>query len=154
MNINSKNIHKSISIRTSKDQLWRKWTTSDGLKSFIGVDNRIELKPGGAFEIYFSMDAPEGERGSEGCQVLSFLPEEMLTFSWNAPPSIPEVRNQNHRTWVVVQFNKIDQNYTEITLDHLGWLNGEKWNETYVYFEKAWDIVLKALSESCVDHPN
>lgn len=130
------------------EAIWKKWTTHEGLKTFIGEDNRIELRPGGPYEIFFLMDAPPGERGGEGNTVLSFLPEQMLSFSWNAPPTIPEIRNQEHRTWVVVQFREIDQDHTEVTLDHLGWLDGEKWDETFCYFERAWDLVLNALGKS------
>ena len=73
----------------------------------------------------------------------------MLSFSWNAPPTIPEIRNQPHRTWVVVMFHATNTEKTEVTLDHLGWLDGEKWDETYTYFDRAWDLVLNSLVESC-----
>ena len=31
----------------------------------------------------------EGQRGTEGCRVLSYVPGEMFAFEWNFPPSIP-----------------------------------------------------------------
>lgn len=141
-------LHKSRLINATTDKVWQKWTTSEGLKSFIGVDNLVELVPGGPFEIYFLMDNPPGSRGGEGNQVLSFLPEKMLSFTWNAPPSIPEIRNHPHKTWVVVQLEGLATDQTQVTLDHLGWLDGDKWGEAYAYFERAWDIVLDALEQS------
>lgn len=108
----------------------------------------MELTPGGPYEIYFLLENPEGTRGGEGNTVLSFLPPKMLSFTWNAPPSIPEVRNHIHKTWVVVQLEKIDSKNTKVSLDHLGWLAGEKWDETYAYFDRAWDIVLNSLKDS------
>lgn len=146
--INQRNLHKNRIIEAGKAEIWRKWTTHDGLKTFIGADNKIELTPGGPFEIYFLMDAPDGKKGGEGNKVLSFLPNEMLSFSWNAPPSIPEIRNQTHRTWVVVQLIEIGESTTKVTLDHLGWKDGEKWEETYDYFDKAWDFVMDSLEKS------
>ena len=146
--LNERVLHKNRTIDAGREVVWKKWTTHDGLKTFMGADNKIELTPGGPFEIYFLMDAPEGEQGGEGNKVLSFLPNEMLSFSWNAPPSIPEIRNQKHRTWVVVQLIPITENETKVTLDHLGWKDGEKWNETYDYFDQAWDYVLDALEGS------
>jgi len=131
------------------ETIWKKWTTHQGLKTFIGVDNKVELRPGGPYEIYFLKDNPEGTRGGEGNQVLSFLPQKMLSFTWNAPPSIPEIRHHAHKTWVVVQFEKVDADHTKVTLDHLGWLAGAKWDETYDYFDRAWDIVLTSLEQSC-----
>ena len=150
--LNQKVLHKNRIVDAGTKQVWEKWTTHAGLKTFIGADNKIELTPGGPFEIYFLLDAPEGEKGGEGNKVLSFLPNEMLSFSWNAPPSIPEIRNQKHRTWVVVQLIEIGETTTKVTLDHLGWKEGEKWDETYAYFDKAWDFVMDSL-ENAVKRP-
>lgn len=147
--MNNKQIVKSAIVAADINQVWQKWTTHEGLKTFFGVDNMIELRPGGPYEIYFLLENPPGTRGGEGNQVLSFLPLEMLSFSWNAPPSIPEIRNHAHRTWVVVVFRELGPLKTEVTLKHVGWLDGEKWDETIAYFEKAWDIVLNSLQASC-----
>jgi len=147
--VNNKQIIKSTIVAADINQVWQKWTTHEGLKTFFGVDNKIELRPGGPYEIYFLLENAPGTRGGEGNQVLSFLPLEMLSFSWNAPPSIPEIRNHDHRTWVVVVFRELGLLKTEVTLKHVGWLDGEKWDETIAYFEKAWDIVLNSLQESC-----
>jgi len=74
-------IHKTRTIPCTTSQTWQKWTTHEGLLTFFGRDNKIEMQPGGAFEIYFMMDNPYSLRGSEGCQVLSFLPEKMFSFT-------------------------------------------------------------------------
>lgn len=144
---------KTIEVEASLPQVWGKWTTQEGLKTFFGLDNNLELTPGGAYEIYFLLDNPEGLRGGEGNRVLSFLPEEMLSFTWNAPPTIPEIRNHSHRTWVVVNFKSIDPGNTEVTLKHVGWFDGEKWDETYAYFDQAWNYVLNSLADSCKNQP-
>lgn len=146
--MNNKNIHKQITVHASLRDVWWRWTTHEGLKTFFGVDNQVELRPGGVFEIYFLMDNPPGLRGGEGNQILSFIPEHMLSFTWNAPPTIPEVREHEHKTWVVVHFSQIGAEQVQVTLDHLGWLDGEAWDEAYAYFEKAWDLVLNGLEES------
>ncbi len=146
--MNQKCIHKTIVLQASLEDVWGKWTTHKGLKTFFGLDNRIEFIPGGPFEILFLLDNPPGTQGGEGNKILSFLPQKMLSFSWNAPPSIPEVRNHEHKTWVVVQFDELSGGKIQVTLDHLGWLDGPAWDETIDYFEKAWDLVLDNLQES------
>ena len=146
--MNKQYLHKTREVSAPIKEIWEKWTTHEGLKTFIGVDNKIELVSGGAFEIYFLMNNPPGLRGGEGNKVLSFIPQQMLSFTWNAPPTIPEVRDHKHKTWVVVTLKEVDDQITEVTLDHLGWLDGEKWDEAYAYFDKAWDIVLASLVES------
>ena len=122
---NHKCLHKSRIVQANVKSVWDKWTTHSGLKSFIGLDNKVDLTPGGPYEIYFLLDNPEGTRGGEGNTVLSFLPHKMLSFTWNAPPTIPEVRNHTHKTWVVVQLEEVDTTKTKVSLDHLGWLDGK-----------------------------
>jgi len=143
-----KTIIKKRSIKASIDNIWNKWTTHEGLLTFFGADNKVELRIGGAFEIYFMMDQPYGTRGAEGCEVLSFLPKKMLSFSWNAPTQFDAIRNGNHQTWVVVEMIAVG-NVTEVTLTHLGWLEGEDWNAVYDYFVNAWDMVMDNLVKSC-----
>jgi uncharacterized protein YndB with AHSA1/START domain len=149
MKITDKKICKTTFINIPLDKVWWKWTTHEGLLTFFGRDNRIELTPGGAFEIYFLMDNPNGLRGSEGCRVLSFLPNEMFSFTWNAPPNFKEVRESDYHTWVVVQFRSISAHQTEVNLVHTGWPDDAAWHAVYDYFNKAWDEVLQSLKNSC-----
>ena len=142
-------IRKSITVNCPIDTVWWKWTTHEGLLTFFGEDNNMELKIGGPFEIYFSKDAPSGQRGSEGCKVISYAPREMLSFSWNAPPKFPEIRNGDYHTRVVVTFKALKGNRTEVKISHLGWLKGEEWDQVYNYFDKAWVTVLDWLAKSC-----
>jgi uncharacterized protein YndB with AHSA1/START domain len=142
-------IRKTITIDCNIDTVWWKWTNHDGLKTFLGGDNKIELKPGGAYEIYFLPDNPPGQKGGEGNIVLSYLPKTMISFTWNAPPQFPEIRNHEHKTWVVVELQEVNDNSTRVNLSHLGWLEGEQWDAVYDYFDRAWSVVLEWLSESC-----
>ena len=149
--MNDKIIEKTRIVNCSIDTVWWKWTTHEGLKTFFGPDNKIDLSIGGAYEIYFLPDNPYGQKGGEGNKILSFLPESMLSFTWNAPPQFPEIRNHEHRTWVVVEFRAVDDGNTEVRISHLGWLDGEQWDDVYEYFDKAWGTVLEWLDQSCRD---
>lgn len=149
MQITDKQISKVRTFNCSLDSAWHKWTTYEGLLTFFGRDNKIELRPGGAFEIYFLMDNPYGLKGSEGCKVLSYLPKQMLSFSWNSPPQFKEVRESGYYTWVVVNFKSISPDKTEISLAHLGWPTDNRWDPVYDYFNEAWEQVLDSFGESC-----
>ena len=143
-----KSITKTRLVSESAERIWWRWTTHEGLRTFFGADNKIELNVGGAFEISFLMDAPEGIRGSEGCKILSYLPGKMLSFSWNAPPQFPDIRNNEYKTWVVVQLDSKGSEETEVTINHIGWPEGDDWQLVYNYFDSAWEKVLEWLAES------
>lgn len=146
MELSDKQIIKTRVFHQSQDSLWWRWTTHEGLKTFFGSDNKIELIPGGSFEIYFLRDNPYGLKGSEGCKVLSYLSEDFFSFSWNAPPQFPEVRNSEYKTWVIVGFKQMGDMKTELKLTHTGWPKDEKWAPVYDYFNIAWDRVFDNLS--------
>lgn len=139
-------LRKEVEVTASLEQVWETWTTTEGTQSFFADHAHVELRPGGLFEIYFNPDALEGQRGSEGCRILSYLPETMLSFEWNAPPSFGELRYQHTR--VVILFTESPEGKIKLHLSHLGWGQGEQWDELYAYFDRAWDYVLSSFAKS------
>jgi len=99
------------------------------------IKANIELEIGGRYEWLW-----DGQVGSNGCQILSYIPGRMISFSWNAPPDQPESRAKH--TWVVVEFEAADPDSTHVRLTHLGFGNAPHWDETFEYFTKAWQHVL------------
>ena len=126
--------------------VWKAWTTTDGIESFFAPKAaKVEPWVGGAFELWFGVDQPEGSRGSENCKFHSVKPMEQLVFEWNAPPTIPTIRRL--RTLVYLDFAPVDGNRTSLTLRNFGYGEGEEWAKTKAYFEKAWPAVLASLEK-------
>ena len=137
-------IRGEIVVPAGLDEVWDAWTTEDGVTSFFAPACNIDLRPDGQYEILFDPSAPPGERGGEGLRVMAVQPMNMLSFTWNAPPSLPQVREQ--RTHVVIRLSAEDRHSTRVTLHHDGWGTGGQWEDAYRYFERAWNqIVLPRL---------
>lgn len=139
-----RSIVKEALVPAHVSEVWKAWTTAEGIRTFMGQDAKIELRPGGPYEVYFGANGPEGSRGSEGCRVLSYLPERMLSFSWNNPPQFREVRNK--KIFVVVELEP-QAEQTRVRVTHGGWPDGGQWEETYEYFQPAWEWVLNNLRQ-------
>ena len=145
-------VHERV-IELPREDVWRLITPSTGWKQFFDVEANIELRPGGKFEILFDASAPAGQRGSEGCTVLSFLPGEMLSYTWSAPPKFEHARTRP--TWVVVQFEELAPERTRVRLEQLGFLeqatenpdHREEWAQVRAYFQRAWAVVLDKMKE-------
>jgi len=126
--------------------VWKAWTTAEGLESFWAPKAaKVEPVPGGAFELWFGLKNPEGSRGSEGCLVHSVKPMEQFVFQWNAPPEIPSIRKL--RTLVYIDFKPLPDNRPEVTLRNFGYGTGDDWARAKAYFEKAWPAVMGALEK-------
>jgi uncharacterized protein YndB with AHSA1/START domain/uncharacterized protein YciI len=132
--------------------VWEAWTTSAGLMGFLAPRARVELRVGGPFEVWFDPTAAAGSRGSEGCEVLAWIDQELLSFSWSAPPSFG--RERARRSFVVLRFSDADDGRaTQVELVHGGFAAGEGQAKVHAYFTKAWPFVLGNLEKRFRDGP-
>ena len=75
----------------------------------------------------------------------------MLSFTWNAPPHLPEARAQ--RTVVTVRLAPQGDKETLVSLRHVGWGDGGQWDQAFAYFDRAWASVLEGLQKRFVSGP-
>jgi uncharacterized protein YndB with AHSA1/START domain len=133
-----------VNVPAPVADVWQAWTTQEGCESFFAPRCNIDLKPGGAYEMLFNLEAEPGKQGGEGMVVMAVQPQRMLAFTWNAPPHLPSVRGQ--MTHVTVRFFETEWGETRVTLRHDGWGEGDEWDDAFQYFSRAWaDVVLRRL---------
>ncbi len=143
-------IRHEVVVELPAREVWRLWTTSDGLAEWWVEQSDVELAVGGRFELRFASDAPAGMQGSEGCKFLAFVPERMVSFTWNAPPKYDYTRER--LTHVVLELEEDERANTLVRLTHLGWPTTEhddhpQWAKTFDYFDEAWRKVLDMLAD-------
>ena len=136
-------LDKAVVVSASVDQVWDAWTTREGIVSFFAPDAQVEARVGGPFQIYFDPGAAAGMKGADDMRFLALQPKKMLSFDWNAPPSLPETRQQ--RTLVIMRLEALGEKSTRVTLHHVGWGDGTEWDKTYRYFDRVWEFVLNNL---------
>ncbi len=141
---------KEALVKAAPGEVYRAWTTVEGVKTFFAPDARIEPEPGGAYELYFE-DGPAGQRGSEGCRFLELEPDRRLAFTWNFPPSLPGIRNEH--TVVTVDLAAAQPGQTRVWVSVTGWKQGGEWDLGWTWFDRAWSLVLQRLGERFVDGP-
>ncbi len=135
-----KKIKCEITIDAPVHEVWKAWTTEEGIKSFFAPDCKIELKVDGAYEMYFLPDAAYGSKGGENNTILAFQENKMLSFTWNAPPVLSQVRGQ--KTHVLVTLNELYEGKTHLVLTHDGWGEGGEWDKAFEYFSSVWEFVV------------
>jgi hypothetical protein len=92
-------IHLDTFVDLSPSEVFRLWTSVDGVKKFFAPEARIDARPGGCYTIiFFPSKDPEGDsHGAKGARVLELVPNRKLAFEWitfagdeilghNAPP--------------------------------------------------------------------
>ncbi|MCM2326703.1 MAG: SRPBCC domain-containing protein [Lysobacter sp.] len=142
---------KTATVKATVDEVWKAWTTTEGIQSFFAPEARVEARPGGPFEVYINPYAEPGMKGADDMVFLALQEKRMLSFTWNAPPHLPEVRRQ--RTSVTVRMKPAGEGTTEVRLVHSGWGDGGQWDQAYAYFDRAWGNVLANLEKRFVTGP-
>jgi uncharacterized protein YndB with AHSA1/START domain len=125
----------AITINASVDSVWSRLSSEKGMQKFFAPVCRFEPKPLGLMEIHFAPNAPAGQRGAENIRVLAIQEKNMLSFTWDAPPQWPQIREQ--RTVVIIRLHKIETSKTLVTLTQTGWGAGAEWDVVYDYFGKG-----------------
>jgi uncharacterized protein YndB with AHSA1/START domain len=144
-------ISEKVTVKAGVDEVWKAWTTSDGIKTFFAPDAKVELRVDGPFQIYVNPFAEPGMKGADDMRIIGFQEKRMLSFNWNAPPSLPEARKQ--RSVVIVRFVARGDSLTDVSIYHVGWGDGGEWDKAYDYFSKTWPGVLKNLKKRFDDGP-
>ena len=133
---------KEIDVDAPAARAFALWTDATAWRRMMGGEARanFDLEIGGRYEWLFN-----GTIGSNGCQVLSYIPDRMVSFTWNAPPGQP---TRERRTWVVVETTETAPGRTHVRLTHLGFGQGADWDTTYTYFDNAWGRVLPLMKQT------
>ena len=153
-------------VAAPPDEVFRLWTSAEGIKKFFAPEARIDATVGGRYQIMFApAKDPEGDsHGTKGARILKLVSNEALAFEWvtfagdeslgrNAPPYAPPAE-RNVRplpTWVELDFDvvpgKPQQSLGTVrALRFSGWREMEK---SFRWFERAWKGVLDELAAYC-----
>jgi uncharacterized protein YndB with AHSA1/START domain len=153
-------------IHAPPSEVFRLWTSVDGVKKFFAPDARIDAVPGGRYEIiFFPSKDPEGDsHGTRGAHILQIVPDKLLAFEWitfagdnllgeHAPPYAPSSQRDITPlpTWVELSFEPIEgqPNLTHLKFAHYGFREGELWAQSHRWFTRAWKGVLDRLANYC-----
>jgi len=140
-----RSIDKEIVVPAPINAVWQSWTTKAGIESFFAPEAEVDAKVGGAFHIHINPFGEPGMKGADDMRFMALQAPTMLSFDWNAPPSLPEIRKQ--RTFVVVRLADVDGKSTRVSLHHTGWGTGGEWDKAFAYFDRAWGNVLASLKK-------
>ena len=144
-------LQKEVVVNAPIEAVWKAWTTSEGVATFFAPEAVVEPRPGGAFFVHINPYAPPGMKGADDMRVLAVQEKKLLSFTWNAPPHLPDARAQ--RTVVVLRLEPVDEKQTTVRLSHVGWGDGGQWDQAYQYFDRAWGNVLAGLQNRFVEGP-
>ncbi|MFC4161062.1 SRPBCC family protein [Chitinimonas lacunae] len=135
-------IELSVIVNAPPAEVWKAWSTGEGIVSFFAPAARVDARPEGPYEIYFNPYAEAGKRGSDEMRVLAVDPGKLLSFTWRTPSAALGAQ----RTVVVLRLKPMpDGQRTEVMLNHIGWGEGEAWDKVRSQAAQLWSGALRGL---------
>ena len=151
--VKDKRLVFELTLNAQPSEVYKAWTTKEGIESFLAPSCEVNLKMFGDYFIYFLPENPPGTRGAEDEKVISFEENRMFSFTWGMPPIFPYFR-KNQKTIVLIRLEQMEEGKTKMLFMQSGWGYGEEWRKSYDYFEQAWgNVVLPRLQYRFEDGP-
>lgn len=143
-------LDKEIVIPAPLTEVWRAFTTSEGLASWAAPGARIELRPEGSIDWQAKTgDTAESEAGIGG-EVLTFVPFRVLSHR-GQPVALESGGYRAAETWTVWRFDSLGAKSTRVRYTGIGWGEGVVWDDAIQRTDHAMDELLSALLRRFVD---
>jgi uncharacterized protein YndB with AHSA1/START domain len=133
-----------VTVPAPRAEVWKAFSTSEGLSSWLAPNAVVDLKPGGDWMVRF----PGGS--SAGGTIVSFVPQQEIVISALAPEKFPTVRAQR----TTARFTLEDHGTgTLVRLTQTGWKDGDEWDRAYEYLTAGNAQLLATLHRRFVSGP-
>jgi uncharacterized protein YndB with AHSA1/START domain len=133
-----------VTVPAPRAEVWKAFSTSEGLSTWLAPNAVVDLKPGGDWIVRF----PGGS--SAGGTIVSFVPQQEIVISALAPEKFPTVRAQR----TTARFELEDHGTgTLVRLTQTGWKNGDEWDRAYEYLTAGNAQLLATLHRRFVSGP-
>ena len=116
-------------------EVWRVWTTPEGMESWMVAKTDIDLRVGGLWRTSYSKTSNLDDDTSIHQSILGFDPEHMFSFrTVKAPRNFP-FPNAILKAWTVVYFEPAGDARTKVTARMLGFTEDAESQRMRAFFE-------------------
>lgn len=137
-------LRHEIIVNAPLQEVWRAFTTTEGLKEWRTPTVRIDFQRGGKLYQHFRKGATLQDDDTIINNILSYLPMVMISFDVPTHLVNPMVGEEN-RLWSVIQFKELGKNRVQVVESVLGWREGTEWDKAYAFFERGNAFLLNCL---------
>lgn len=136
----------SITVPIKTKEVWKLFTTDEGLKKWIAPVVKIDMKTGGSIRTNYDASKTYDDSSSIKLDIINYLENEMLILKVNLNDNFPaEVKKEDKNLQEILQFVDVENGKTKIILTMVGWGQGSYWDKTYSFFETGNDWTFKEI---------
>jgi uncharacterized protein YndB with AHSA1/START domain len=123
-------------------EVWRMFTTKEGMESWMAAHADIDLRIGGLIRTRYEREGTLGDDETIVNQIISFDPERMLSMKVHEPPADFPFRNAVNGMWTVIYFQPLGAEMTNVRVVGLGFREDEESKKMREFFARgnAWTL--------------
>lgn len=119
------------------EEVWKAFTTAEGLKSWMAPLAEIELRVGGKMLASYKADGKLGDENTIENTILSFEPQRMLSIKATKPPAGFPFPAAIKDMWSVIYFEPVGADRTRVTVVGMGYGDSEEHAKLREFFDKG-----------------
>jgi len=126
-------------------EVWKVWTTKDGIESWMVAKTDINLAIGGLWRTSYSKDSNLDDDTSIHHAILAYDPGRLFSFRTVKPPKGFPFPSALAKTWVAVYFEPASEAKTRVTIRMLGYTQDDESQKMRAFFERGNRITMESL---------
>lgn len=126
-------------------EVWRAYTTAEGMTAWAAPWCQVDLRIGGTIETSYAADARPGDPDNIVQRILAYEPERMLTTRNEKSPANSPHREVTVGLWGVVHFEELSGERTRVSGSMLGWPDGKEADAAWEFFDRVNPMVYEQL---------
>lgn len=128
----------SITVPLNRQEAWKLFTTTEGLKKWLAPVVAINMKTGGYIRSNYDSSKTLEDSSSIQLDIINYIEYQMLTLKVTLNNNFPqEARNTDKNLQEILEFEDAGNGKTKITSSMIGWGTGDAWNKTYDFFVRG-----------------
>lgn len=136
-----------VVVEASVDDVWRAWTTKQGVESWMVAHAEIELKVGGRMRTHYDPKGMLGDSKTIENTIICYDPERMLSIKVSKPPEGFPFPKAVKNMWTVIYFEESGPKTTRVRIVGLGFGDDEESKKMRAFFDRGNAFTLKKLQE-------
>lgn len=132
-------------VNAPLDDVWKAFSTSDGLKAWLAPHAEIDLHVGGLMRTNYNAAGSLGDPATIENTVLSFEPRRMLSIRVSKPPQNFPFPIAVRQMWTVIYFDPVGTTQTRVREVSLGFTSEPESQRMRDFFQQGNATTLSQL---------
>jgi activator of Hsp90 ATPase-like protein len=133
-------------VATNPKEVWKAFTTVEGLRTWIAPVVAIDLRVGGSLSTHYDKTATIGSPGTIRLGIMNYLEGELMTLKVKLTKQFGEkVCSEDQNLQEIIQIVPWTKGTTKVVSSMVGWGTGKEWDDAYDFFARGNEWTYKQL---------